>query len=94
MHFILQIGRVDLAFVLDCEEHFLQQRLLLRGKDTGRADDNAHAIASRITAFKQNTLPAIKYWDDKGKLVIVSSFHVYINKLLFTNYHMYSAINS
>lgn len=65
------IGRVDLAFVLDCEEQFMQQRLLLRGKQTGRVDDNANAVASRIQSFKENTLPAIKYWDDKGKLVIV-----------------------
>ncbi len=65
------MGRVDLAFILDCEELYLQERLLRRGKETGRVDDNINAIATRIAFFKQNTLPVVKHFDDQGKLVVV-----------------------
>ena len=57
--------------MLDCEEHLLQQRLLKRGHMTGRVDDNINAVASRISLFKEKTLPAIKHFDDKGKVIIV-----------------------
>ncbi|XP_064616728.1 adenylate kinase isoenzyme 5-like isoform X2 [Liolophura sinensis] len=65
------IGRVDLVFLLDCEEALCQQRLYQRGQDKGRIDDNMAAIAKRIAFFKQNTLPAIKHYDDQGKLVML-----------------------
>ena len=60
---------MDLAFVLDCEEMYLQERLLRRGRE----DDNANAIAARIQFYKQRTLPAIKHFDDQGKLYVVRS---------------------
>ena len=58
--------------MIDCEEHLLQQRLLKRGHVTGRVDDNINAVAARISFFKEKTLPAIKHFDDKGKVIIVS----------------------
>ena len=58
---------MDLAFVVDCEEMYLQERLLRRGRD----DDNVNAIAARIQFYKQRTLPAIKHFDDQGKLHVV-----------------------
>ncbi|KAK2151184.1 hypothetical protein LSH36_373g02088 [Paralvinella palmiformis] len=65
------LGDVDLVFVLDCEEAYLQQRLLQRGHHTGRVDDNMKAIANRIIFFKEHTLPVIKHFDDQGKVVII-----------------------
>ena len=56
-----------MAFVLDCEEMYLQERLLRRGRE----DDNINAIAARIQFYKQRTLPAIKHFDDQGKLYVV-----------------------
>lgn len=50
----------------------MQERLLKRGKDSGRIDDNLNAISSRLTAFRNNTLPVLKHYDDEGKLVVVS----------------------
>ena len=60
-----------MAFVLDCEEQYLTQRLLARGAETGRADDNEQAVAQRIHFFKDKTLPVIKALDDMGKLAVV-----------------------
>ncbi len=64
---------MDAAIVLDCEEMALQEELMKRGLVTGRDDNDMSAIARRIQFFKQNTLPAIKHFDDQGKLFIVSS---------------------
>lgn len=48
-------------------------RLLKRGRDSGRPDDNPAAIAKRLDFYKYNTLPVLKHFDDAGKLVVVSS---------------------
>lgn len=58
--------------MLDCEEYYMQRRLLDRGKATQRIDDNLNAIQNRISFFKNNTLPVFKHYDDQGKLVVVS----------------------
>lgn len=50
----------------------MQTRLLKRGRDSGRIDDNPAAIANRLNFYKYNTLPVMKYFDDQGKLVVVS----------------------
>ncbi|KAL5011338.1 hypothetical protein ScPMuIL_009889 [Solemya velum] len=65
------VGRVDLVFLLDCEEYYCTQRLLRRGAETGRPDDNIHAIAKRLASFKKNVLPVAKYYEDKGCLVVL-----------------------
>lgn len=57
--------------MLDCEEYYLQQRLLNR-ENTGRADDNSTAVANRLSYFKDNTLPTAHSFDELGKLTIVS----------------------
>jgi adenylate kinase family enzyme len=64
---------VDLAFVLDCEEQYLMQRLLARGAETGRVDDNLQAATQRLLFFKDKTLPVIKELDDMNKLAVVSA---------------------
>ncbi|XP_074653919.1 adenylate kinase isoenzyme 5-like [Tubulanus polymorphus] len=66
-----KVGRVDLVFLLDCEEYYLQSRLLLRGESQRRMDDNLNAITARIAKFKNLTLPVVKHYDDRGQLVIL-----------------------
>lgn len=66
-----EIGRLDLAILIDCDEYYCTQRLLRRGKEKGKIDDNLAAISNRISFFKENTLPVCKYFDDLGKLVVV-----------------------
>ena len=58
--------------MLDCEEYYMEGRLLDRGKATQRIDDNLNAIQNSISFFKNNTLPVFKHYDDQGKLVVVS----------------------
>ncbi|XP_052093470.1 adenylate kinase isoenzyme 5-like isoform X2 [Mytilus californianus] len=65
------IGGLNFAILLDCEEYYMQKRLLDRGNASGRIDDNLNAIQSRLTFFKNNTLPILKHLDDQGKLVAI-----------------------
>lgn len=56
-----------IAIVVDEEE--LKQRLLLRGKDSGRPDDqNVSIIENRIQEYKNKTTAVASYYEAKGKL--------------------------
>lgn len=55
-----------LALEVDDEE--LVKRLLLRGKDSGRADDRDESvIRRRIKEYNDKTLPLKKYYNEQGK---------------------------
>ena len=69
----LQVGRMDCAFMFDCDEQQSLDRLLRRGKETGNPEDTLQSIAARLNYFKSNTLEAAKCWDDEGKLIVVST---------------------
>ncbi|XP_060602072.1 uncharacterized protein LOC132755252 isoform X8 [Ruditapes philippinarum] len=64
------IGGLNFVILFDCEEYYMQTRLLKRGRESGRVDDNPTAIANRLKFYKYNTLPVMKYFDDQGKLVV------------------------
>ncbi|XP_023930387.1 adenylate kinase isoenzyme 5 isoform X1 [Lingula anatina] len=65
------IEKVDIAFILDCEESTSKERLKGRLTATGRIDDNENAVARRLEFFKQNTLPVAKHFDEQGKLLVI-----------------------
>ncbi len=55
-----------LALEVDNEE--LIKRLLLRGKESGRADDqNEEIIRNRVNEYNTKTLPLKKYYSEQGK---------------------------
>ncbi len=60
--------------LLDCEEKTLDHRLTKRCTRLKRIEDEAHIVHQRINFFKQVTLPVVRYFDEIGKLVIVSAF--------------------
>jgi adenylate kinase len=50
----------------------LIKRLLLRGKDSGRADDaNEEVIANRIKTYNDKTAPLINYYQNLGKYTAI-----------------------
>ncbi|XP_060602068.1 uncharacterized protein LOC132755252 isoform X4 [Ruditapes philippinarum] len=67
------IGGLNFVILFDCEEYYMQTRLLKRGRESGRVDDNPTAIANRLKFYKYNTLPVMKYFDDQGKLVVLDA---------------------
>jgi len=59
-----------IALNVDNEE--LVKRLLNRGKDSGRADDqNEEIIRNRIAVYNEKTLPVASYYDNQNKYVAV-----------------------
>lgn len=53
---------------LDCPEDVMQQRLLLRGQTSGRADDNADSIRKRFRTFVETSMPVVEYFEGRGKV--------------------------
>uniref|UniRef100_A0A5K4F5F9 Adenylate kinase isoenzyme 5 homolog n=1 Tax=Schistosoma mansoni TaxID=6183 RepID=A0A5K4F5F9_SCHMA len=65
------IGGVDLVILLDCEETTLIDRLHQRYERLKRAEDEDAVVLQRISFFKHCTLPVIRYYDERGKLVTI-----------------------
>lgn len=58
---------------LEVEEEELKKRLLLRGKDSGRPDDQDPAvIQNRIAIYHRDTAPAKNYYSDQQKFVAIN----------------------
>ncbi len=53
---------------LQVEDDELIKRLLLRGKDSGRADDQDQSIIeNRIAVYNKTTAPVIDFYEEQGK---------------------------
>lgn len=57
----------------DCPESILEERLLKRGKSSGRVDDNVESIRKRFKTFVDTTLPVLDHYQSKGVVKIVDS---------------------
>lgn len=59
---------ITLMLALEVEEEELKKRLLLRGKDSGRADDQDPAIIEkRISVYNNETAPVKDFYSAQGK---------------------------
>lgn len=58
---------ISLMISLEVEKEELVKRLLNRGKETGRADDNLETIGNRISVYQQQTSPVIDHYKAAGK---------------------------
>ena len=64
--------KVAAMIELDVAEDELIERLIKRGKESGRADDNEETIKKRLVIYHQQTQPLIEWYKLKG-------LHHYIN---------------
>ena len=65
---------VDIMIYMDVPEEELVRRILLRGKDSGRADDASEdVIRNRIAVYNQQTAIVAEYYRAQGKYVAVPS---------------------
>ncbi|MCJ1311141.1 bifunctional uridylate/adenylate kinase [Agyrium rufum] len=55
----------------DCPEDVMQERLLNRGKTSGRSDDNAESIKKRFKTFVETSMPVVDHFEKQGKVVKV-----------------------
>ncbi len=59
---------ITLMLALEVEEQELKKRLLIRGKDSGRADDqNPEVIQKRIDVYNSETSPVKDFYTSQGK---------------------------
>jgi adenylate kinase len=59
---------ISMMLALEVEEEELRKRLLLRGKDSGRADDQDPAIIQkRIDVYNGETMPVKDFYTAQGK---------------------------
>ncbi|GFN77639.1 ump-cmp kinase [Plakobranchus ocellatus] len=66
------IGGHSFTILLDCDDQYLHDRLVLRGAaGEDRIDDNVQAIEKKLAFFAKNTLPLLKAIEDEEKLIVV-----------------------
>ncbi|XP_036410556.1 adenylate kinase isoenzyme 5 [Megalops cyprinoides] len=68
-----QICTPDLVVFLACTNHRLKERLEKRAEQQGRPDDNPKATERRLANFKQNAIPLVKYFQEKGLIVTLDA---------------------
>ncbi|KAF2263609.1 UMP-CMP kinase-like protein [Lojkania enalia] len=57
----------------DCPEEVMEERLLNRGKTSGRADDNPESIRKRFRTFIETSMPVVNEFEEQGKVVKVEA---------------------
>mgnify|MGYP002873244836 FL=1 len=56
---------------LSVPDEMLMERLINRGKTSGRADDNEETIRKRLDVYKNQTAPLIEWYKTDGKHRVV-----------------------
>jgi len=67
------IAEVQFLLFLDCPQEIMLNRLLERGKTSGRSDDNAESITKRFKTYEDSTRPIINHFRSIGKIRTVDS---------------------
>lgn len=62
------VGPCDFVLYFDLDEATMRQRLLKRGKTSGRADDNEKSIVRRFETFRTTSMPVIDHYARLGKV--------------------------
>lgn len=61
-------AEINLMLALEVEEEELRKRLMIRGQDSGRPDDqNPDVIQKRITVYNTETRPVKEFYTTQGK---------------------------
>ncbi|CDO94552.1 unnamed protein product [Kluyveromyces dobzhanskii CBS 2104] len=61
-----------MTLFFDCPEKVMLERLLQRGKTSGRIDDNIESIKKRFNTFVETSVPVVEYFDKQNKVIKVS----------------------
>ena len=65
--------KVEFCLFFEVSEAVMTERLLERGKTSGRSDDNAEAIKKRFVTFRTESLPVVEKYRKAGTLVGVNA---------------------
>ncbi|EGW35034.1 uncharacterized protein SPAPADRAFT_58167 [Spathaspora passalidarum NRRL Y-27907] len=64
-----KIAKSAFTLFFECPEQVMLNRLLERGKTSGRTDDNIDSITKRFRTFVETSMPVVDYFDKQGKVV-------------------------
>ena len=64
--------RLNCVVGLDVPDEILIERLVNRGKESGRSDDNEETIKNRLVEYENKTLPVASYYSKQGKEVKIN----------------------
>ena len=67
---------VSVMLDLDVPEEELMKRLIKRGQESGRADDNEETIKKRLVVYHSQTAPLIDWYKQDGKYQHIQGFGV------------------
>jgi adenylate kinase family enzyme len=68
-----ELADVKFLLFLDCPQDIMLERLLERGKTSGRTDDNSESIRKRFITYEESTRPIIEYFANIKKCRTVDS---------------------
>ena len=68
-----QVCKCTKVLFFDCPEATMEERLLERGKTSGRADDNIETIKKRFATFVETSMPVVDHFDAQGKVCKVQA---------------------
>lgn len=67
-------SEVSCMLELYVPEEMLMERLINRGKTSGRVDDNAETIKKRLDVYNDQTAPLIEWYEKEGKRHAVKGY--------------------
>ncbi|ODQ79731.1 hypothetical protein BABINDRAFT_49115, partial [Babjeviella inositovora NRRL Y-12698] len=67
-----QIAKSSFTLFFECPENVMLERLLERGKSSGRADDNIESIKKRFRVFIETSMPVVDYFQKQDRVVKVA----------------------
>ena len=65
-------SKLNILISIEVPEKESVKRLLKRGIDSGRADDNEEVIKNRLKEYYKKTLPVLDFYKEKGNYVAVN----------------------
>lgn len=68
-----QVGKCSYVLYYDCPTEIMTQRILERGKTSGRTDDNEETALRRMRVFEEQTKPVVNYYRKLGLLRTVDA---------------------
>jgi adenylate kinase len=71
--FETRVQAADFVLFFDCTLETMTERLLERGKTSGRSDDNMGSIRKRFDTFTNQSLPVLDHYKVQGNAHVVSS---------------------
>ncbi|GFX46853.1 adenylate kinase isoenzyme 1 [Trichonephila clavipes] len=69
VEFEKQVSKCSFLLFFDVPDDIMKERLMNRGKTSGRADDNEETITKRLLTFHNHTQPILDHYGDKVKKI-------------------------